>query len=105
MAVWICVPRFLIEYYDEDILHQQGEAAWRFVKVVDHTLKVRSGNILAGMTIVRAKFARLCVEINLRKTLVSKFSINDKDYNIEHEGLNLICFNCGRFSDIMETYP
>lgn len=37
------------------------------------------------------------MEVDLRKTLVSMFTINGKDYNIEYEGLNHICFNCGRF--------
>ncbi|XP_061344063.1 uncharacterized protein LOC133290032 [Gastrolobium bilobum] len=43
----------------------------------------------------RAKFARICVEVDLRKTLLSKFTVDDKVYQVGYEGIHLICFKCG----------
>lgn len=43
----------------------------------------------------RGKFARMCVEIDITKPLVSKFRLRKKVCQIEYEGLHLVCFNCG----------
>lgn len=48
-------------------------------------------------TTERGKFARVSVELDLEKKLVPKIKIRNRTYLIEYEGLNLICFNCGRY--------
>ncbi|CAN0898841.1 hypothetical protein LINGRAHAP2_LOCUS19938 [Linum grandiflorum] len=45
----------------------------------------------------RTKYARVCVEIDLTKSLLSKFKIEGKRYFIGYEGLNDLCNICGRF--------
>lgn len=45
----------------------------------------------------RAKYARICVEVDLTKPLVVMFMIKDRKYNVEYEGLHLLCTLCGRF--------
>lgn len=71
VAVWVRIPWLLIEYYDKHVL-------WRIGNVLGHTLKVdentlrRKENVLAEQYVTeRAKFARVCIEVDLRKTLVS----------------------------------
>lgn len=49
------------------------------------------------------RFARLCVEIDLEKPLVSKFQIGSLWQKVEYEGLHLICFECGRVGHIGEA--
>lgn len=39
----------------------------------------------------------------LRKFLVLKFFFNNSNYKVEYEGINLICFQCGRFGHRMEA--
>lgn len=57
-----------------------------FLKI-DHLTSVHS----------RGKFARICVEIDLEKPLVSHIGVRGCPLYIEYEGLHSICFRCGRF--------
>lgn len=43
----------------------------------------------------RAKFARVCIEVDLSKTLVSKSELNNREYRVEYERLQHICFRYG----------
>nr|KYP64823.1 hypothetical protein KK1_019431 [Cajanus cajan] len=45
----------------------------------------------------RGKFARICVEVNLMKKLVSKINVMGHIIKLEYEGLHAICFNCGKY--------
>ncbi|PKI54065.1 hypothetical protein CRG98_025559 [Punica granatum] len=45
----------------------------------------------------KGAFARICVEIDLTKSLRPKFELRSRVYGVEYEGLHLICFDCGRF--------
>ncbi|CAN1194406.1 hypothetical protein LINPERHAP2_LOCUS42561 [Linum perenne] len=43
----------------------------------------------------RGNFARICVEVDLAKPLLSKYRLRQRVRRIEYEGLHIICFNCG----------
>lgn len=45
----------------------------------------------------RGQFARICVEVDLTKKLVSKIEVLGHILCLEYEGLHSICFSCGRF--------
>ncbi|RYR57473.1 hypothetical protein Ahy_A05g023204 isoform D [Arachis hypogaea] len=53
----------------------------------------------------RGKFARICMEVDLRKKLVTSFSTLGKYFRLEYEGLHLICFNCGRYGHKHDGCP
>ena len=40
---------------------------------------------------------RICVKLNLQKKLVPKVIVAGLIFNVEYEGLTMICFSCGRF--------
>ncbi|KAF7839640.1 hypothetical protein G2W53_008122 [Senna tora] len=44
----------------------------------------------------RGKFARICVEINLKRSLVLRVKIRGRTFEVEYEGLHLVCFHCGK---------
>lgn len=67
------------------------------MKVESHTLREKDLMFSAEASTERARFGRLCIEVDLRKSLVSKFLFNGKEYMVEYEGLNLKCFQCGCF--------
>ncbi|PKI43290.1 hypothetical protein CRG98_036317 [Punica granatum] len=43
-------------------------------------------------------FARICVEIDLAKTLKGHFKLRGDSFDIAYEGIQLVCFRCGRYS-------
>ncbi|MCH81277.1 hypothetical protein A2U01_0002062, partial [Trifolium medium] len=94
VAVWMRISGLPIEYYDSRILHFIGNRVGKTVKVDKNTL-----------TQERGKYARLCVQVNLTKPLLAMFTIKDRKYNIEYEGLHLLCTTCGRFGHYKEGCP
>ncbi|KAL7206158.1 hypothetical protein ACSBR2_018966 [Camellia fascicularis] len=44
----------------------------------------------------RGKYARVCVEMDLRKPLISHITIGRYHYVVEYEHFHLLCFSCGR---------
>ncbi|KAF7811991.1 ribonuclease H [Senna tora] len=53
----------------------------------------------------RGKCARMCIEVDLTKLLLSKYSIHGKIRKTEFEGLHLICFECGVYGHDLEHCP
>ncbi|XP_061366016.1 uncharacterized protein LOC133309279 [Gastrolobium bilobum] len=53
----------------------------------------------------RARFARICVEVDLRKAFLSKFNIYGRMFQVAYEGLHMICFKCGRFGHRKDSCP
>lgn len=49
------------------------------------------------LTLARGQFARVSVEIDLSKPLVSKSCFGRSIKKIKYEGLHIVCFNCGKF--------
>ncbi|CAN1272549.1 hypothetical protein LINPERPRIM_LOCUS14613 [Linum perenne] len=45
----------------------------------------------------RARYARVCVEIDLTKPLLGKYMVDDRTLYIEYESLDNICFSCGLY--------
>ncbi|CAN1121847.1 hypothetical protein LINPERHAP1_LOCUS6323, partial [Linum perenne] len=43
----------------------------------------------------RARYARVCVEIDISKPLLGKYMIEDRMFFMEYESLENICFGCG----------
>lgn len=88
---WIRIPKLHVEFFKECFLMRIGNMLGKAIKVGLTTMK-------AG----RGQYARICVDVDLRKPLVSRIKINGRLFNVEYEGLNLICFNCGRYGHAME---
>ncbi|CAI0451137.1 unnamed protein product [Linum tenue] len=51
----------------------------------------------ATSTGARSDYARVCVQVDLTKPLLSKFSLHGKKYFIQYEGLDNICLKCGTY--------
>jgi hypothetical protein len=94
VAVWVRIPGLPIEYYDAKVLKSIGDRIGRKVKVDKNTLKQERG-----------KYARLCVEVDLTKPLLAMFMIKERKYNVEYEGLHLLCTTCGKFGHYKEGCP
>ncbi|KAJ1403218.1 Zinc finger, CCHC-type [Sesbania bispinosa] len=86
-----------VEYYEIFILWKIGHMLGKTIKLDSDTLNPKKG-VWGASTTKRAKFARVCIKVDLRKTLISRFKLNDRVYNVEYEGLHLVCFSCGKYN-------
>ncbi|CAN1120518.1 hypothetical protein LINPERHAP2_LOCUS244 [Linum perenne] len=83
LRVWVHLPGLPLEYFDNSILKFIGDRIGRTVRIDHTTLEGSRGN-----------FARICVEVDLCKPLLSKYRMRRRVRRIEYEGLHTICFNC-----------
>lgn len=87
--VWIRLPNLLAELFDYSLLMDVGNMVGKAVKVDENTL-----------TVNRGRYARICVELDLTKTLIPMVKVNGPEnllHRIEYERLHAVCFKCGRF--------
>ncbi|KAJ1377243.1 hypothetical protein SESBI_49098 [Sesbania bispinosa] len=96
VAVWVRIPGLPVEYYDSKILLRIGNSIDKTMKIDGNSLMGKDGPV-GELFQVRAKFSRICVEVDLRMVLVSKFELNGRIYMVEYEGLHRVCFLCGRY--------
>lgn len=57
----------------------------------------------ATSLVSRGKFARICVEVDIPKPLLTKFMLRIKVRKIEYKGIHLICFKCGVYGHHQEN--
>lgn len=94
IAVWIKLNELPIEYYNAEALHHIGRAIGNALRVDTFT---------ASET--RGRFARLCVQIDMEKPLVTIVMIGKLQQPIRYEGMHKLCFGCGRMGRRKESCP
>ncbi|XP_019150075.1 PREDICTED: uncharacterized protein LOC109146859 [Ipomoea nil] len=94
VLVWVRIPCIPVEYYDIILFRKLGNRIGRIVRVDQATSLVSRG-----------KFARICVEIDMRKPLISKFTYKEKVRHMAYEGIHLVCFSCGFYEYAKEACP
>ena len=85
VAVWIRLNELPIEYYNGKALHQIGKSIGNVLRVDTHTT-----------TETKGKFARLCVQIDINKPLVTTILIGKFEQPVCFKGIQKLCFRCGR---------
>jgi hypothetical protein len=78
-----------MQLYDESILLTLASGVGRPIRVDMRTLDMHHG-----------RFARIRVEIDLDKPVVGKICFRDVWYNVEYEGLHLLCATCGCYGHL-----
>ncbi|CAN1181082.1 hypothetical protein LINPERHAP2_LOCUS35156 [Linum perenne] len=94
IRAWVRLPSLPVEYFDPDILTMIGDKIGKTIRLDNTTMSGTRGN-----------FARICVEIDLDKPLLSKYRLRRRVRRVEYEGLHLICFHCGCYGHGKEVCP
>ncbi|XP_024626752.1 uncharacterized protein [Medicago truncatula] len=94
IMVRVRFPCLNLVYYDEIFLLAIASTIGRPIKVDTNTLKVERG-----------RFSRVCVEVDLTVPAVGKIWVNGHLYKVQHEGLHLICTNCGCYGHLSRNCP
>lgn len=97
VAIWVRIYGLPIEYYEKHILWSIRDSLGRTVKIDGNSIHEKEGSKGEFHSPERAIFARICIKVDLRKVLVSKFELWKTVYNVEYEGLHLVCFGCGLY--------
>lgn len=85
LPLWVKFPLLPIEYYSWQWLHRVGNQIGR-------TLKVDTTTLLAS----RGTFARVCIEVDHSQSLKSSFRFKSKTWRVQFEGLQVVCYYCGK---------
>ncbi|XP_057419082.1 uncharacterized protein LOC130713325 [Lotus japonicus] len=87
--VWIRIPGLGFQFYNKNILLTLASAVGTPIKVDLNTHDMQRG-----------KYARICVEIDLTKPVLGVVGLEGTWYNIEYEGLHLLCRRCGCYGHL-----
>ena len=85
VAVWIRLSELFIEFYEPLALLKIGKAIGLVLRIDANTVNW-----------VRGRFAHMCVQVNLDKPLIRKIYIGKIEQCVQYEGINALCFSCGR---------
>ncbi|CAI0466370.1 unnamed protein product [Linum tenue] len=94
MTVWVQLPAFPVHFYHREVLFSVGNMIGRTIKLDYHTLHQQ-----------RAKFARIAVEVDLSKALVTRIRLDGAWQYLEYENLSVLCFECGKIGHTKEFCP
>lgn len=92
MADWIRIANMPMQFMFPEFLERVGNKLGTLLKIDRHTAQQ-----------TRGRFAKICVEINLNKPLKTFLRLRKRLCRLEYEGLNLICFQCGRYGHNKEA--
>ncbi|CAN1762612.1 hypothetical protein LINPERHAP1_LOCUS8451 [Linum perenne] len=87
ILTWVRLPKLPIHYFNQLAVTRIGNHIGRTVRLD-----------LATAEGARARYARVCVEVDLTKPLLGKYMIEDMTFYVEYESLDYICFGCGIYS-------
>ncbi|CAN1166170.1 hypothetical protein LINPERHAP2_LOCUS26579 [Linum perenne] len=84
ILTWVRLPRLPIQYFNRVAVSHIGNCIGRTVKLD-----------LATSEGARARYARVCVEVDVSKPLLGKYMIENRTFFVEYESLENICATCG----------
>ena len=94
VAVWARFPELPIEYYEFSVLKKIGLSIGPVLRIDTHTASE-----------ARGRYARICVQVNVDVPLVKSILIGGFVQPVVYEGLNLLCFVCGRLGHRKTNCP
>ncbi|KAJ4847004.1 hypothetical protein Tsubulata_017734 [Turnera subulata] len=93
-VIWARFADFPPSWYNTEVLHALGSLVGGPMKVDDNTKAA-----------LRGKFARVAVEVNLKRPLRGIVEFDDTEFKVSYEGLLAICYTCGSVCHTMASCP
>ncbi|XP_065634091.1 uncharacterized protein LOC136069454 [Quercus suber] len=94
VAVWVRLNELPIEYYNAEAFKHIGIAIGNVLQVDTFTASESRG-----------RFARLCIQIDVDKPLVTAILIGKCEQSVACEGIQNLCFECWRLGHRREACP
>nr|XP_023905785.1 uncharacterized protein LOC112017557 [Quercus suber]POF19329.1 uncharacterized protein CFP56_17705 [Quercus suber] len=91
IVVWVRFPELPIEFYDMEMLKEIGRAIGPILWIDSYTA-----------TGSRGSFARLCIQVEINKPLITLIRIGRMVQEVKYEGISTLCFCCGRLGNKQE---
>ncbi|CAN1128969.1 hypothetical protein LINPERPRIM_LOCUS17171 [Linum perenne] len=98
---------FLVRFSDADDYQRaafQGPWKMAVARIGNHIGKTVRLD-LATKEGARARYARVCVEVDISKPLLGKYMIGDQTFLVEYECLENICYTCGNYGHKLMSCP
>ena len=92
--VWVRISNVPFTFYHRQILMGMVVGLGKPLRVDGTTLQFE-----------RARFARICIEVDLKKPLKGSILINGERSYVSYEGLNNICSTCGVYGHLVTACP
>ena len=92
MAVWVRFPELPIEFYDASVLKEIGSVIGPILRIDSYTASETRGG-----------YARLRVQIDLDKPLISSIRVGKLVQRVLYEGISSLCFCCGKLGHKQES--
>ncbi|CAN1189720.1 hypothetical protein LINPERHAP2_LOCUS40074 [Linum perenne] len=94
ILTWVRLPKLPIHFFNHTAVTRIGNHIGRTIRLD-----------LATAEGARARYARVCIEIDLSKPLLGKYMIGDRVFYVEYECLENICFTCGMYGHKLNSCP
>lgn len=94
IAVWVKFLELPIEFYDLEVLKEIGSVIGPVLRIDSYTA-----------TGLRGSYARLCIQIDTGKPLITSIKVGRLVQHVMYEGLSSLCFCYGRVGHKLENCP
>lgn len=92
IAIWVRVANIPLELMNPEFLHSVGDNLGTLFKIGIKTIHHTTG-----------RCARLCIQMNLDRPLKTFIEVEGRRFHLEYEGINMICFDCGKVGHNKES--
>ncbi|CAN1279796.1 hypothetical protein LINPERPRIM_LOCUS17171 [Linum perenne] len=94
ILTWVRLPKLPIHFFNTTAVARIGNHIGKTVRL---DLATKEG--------ARARYARVCVEVDISKPLLGKYMIGDQTFLVEYECLENICYTCGNYGHKLMSCP
>ncbi|CAN1120788.1 hypothetical protein LINPERPRIM_LOCUS936 [Linum perenne] len=94
ILTWVRLPQLPIHFFNTTAVTRIGNHIGRTIRLD-----------LATTEGARARYARVCVEVDVSKPLLGKYMIGDRVFHVVYESLENLCHSCGMYGHKSDGCP